>query len=118
MNPALRNTAIVLGIAALAMLWQHGFGASALVIQRVIGAAFVVLIAFAVYRYFSHNRLAWYAIPPVQRYVFVALLVGAVALLLVGDALIGRWVGPFGQLLLIAAMVVGMVWIVRESRRL
>ncbi len=118
MSPvAVRNTAIVLGIAALALVWQTGFGVSTFWIQRVIGILFVLLIGWAVYRYFSQNRLAWYAIPRAQRYVFVACLAAVIALLLAGN-LLSPYVGPFGVIVLIAGLVVVMIWIVRESRRL
>jgi len=117
-NPvAVRNTAIVLGIAAVALVWQTGFGVSTFWIQRIIGVLFVLLIGWAVYRYFSQNRLAWYAIPPAQRYVFVACLVAVIVLLLFGSALTPA-LGPFGVIVLIAGLVVAMIWIVRESRRL
>lgn len=117
-STVIRNVAIVLAIAGLALVWQTGFGESTALIQRVIGIAFILLIGYAVYRYFSENRLAWYAIPRVQRHVFVACLVGTVALLLVGVDLLGPVIGTFGVILLIAAMVLVMIWIVRESRRL
>lgn len=114
---ALRNLAIVLGLAGLGVVWQQGFSESTGALRQLISLLFIALIAYAVYRYFSSNRLTWYAIPQTQRYVFIACMVAALALLLVGMPLLGSVITPLGVILLIAALVLVMVWIVRESRR-
>lgn len=119
MSPAaVRNLAIILGVAALGVLWQRGFSESTLALQQLISLIFLALIGFAVYRYFSGNRLTWYAIPRPQRVLFVACLAGVLLLLVAGMPLLAPAIGGFGVIMLAAGLVLVMVWIVMESRRL
>lgn len=115
---AIRNIAIVLGIAALVFVSETVFGALAGGITQIITVLFIAAIAYAAYRYFSQNQLAWYVIPKWQRYVLVACGVAVLALVIAGFPLLSDAITPLGVIALIAALVLVMVWIVRESRRL
>ena len=112
-----RNFLIIAAIAGLVFVSQEGFGATAdsgaLIIQILFAAA---IIAFA-YNYFRRNELAWLVLKPWQRWVIIACAVGIVLLLLLGFPLLSDRLTPLGVLALIAALVLVIVWVVRESRR-
>lgn len=112
-----RNFLIIAAIAGLVFVSQEGFGATAdsgaLIIQILFAAA---IIAFA-YNYFRQNELAWLVLKPWQRWVIIACAVGIVLLLLLGFPLLSDRLTPLGVLALIAALVLVIVWVVRESRR-
>lgn len=119
MSPtAVRNLAIVLGIAALGVIWRTGFGEAGKAISQAISVLFVVAIGYALYRYFTSNTLTWYAIPRIRRYVFVACGVGLAVVLLFGFPLLQPHVGAFGVVAILTALALTMVWIIQESRRL
>jgi len=114
---ALRNAAIILAIASLALVSQSAFGATAVSLNLILLVIFVAVVAYAGYRYIQGNELAWYVIPRGQRYVLIACAVALLVLLLVGFPLLGPVITPLGVIALMAALVLTMVWIVRESRR-
>jgi len=114
---AIRNAAIIFGIAALALVSESAFGATAVGLNQIILILFVAAIAYAAYRYFKGNELAWYVIPAWQRRVLVVCGVALLALLAVGFPLLGPIITPLGVIALMAALVLAIVWIVRESRR-
>ncbi len=112
-----RNFAIIAGIAALVLVSREGFGAVAVSANRIILVLFVAAIAVFAYNYFKQNQLAWLVLKPWQRYVVIAAGVGIALLLVVGFPLLGDRLTPLGVLALIAALVLVIVWVVRESRR-
>lgn len=112
-----RNGAIIAGLAAVVLVWQEGFGEIAGSANLILSVLFVAaLIGFGV-NYFRQNTLAWLVLKTWQRAVIIACAVGIVLLLLVGFPLLGDRFTPLGIIALIAALVLVIVWIVRESRR-
>ncbi len=117
-NPILvRNLAIVLGIAALVFVSDVVFGSVAGSVNLIISVLFVIAIGYAAWRYFRSNDLAWFVIPAWQRKVLIACGIAVLALILVGFPLLGPVISPLGVIALIAALVLVIIWIVRESRR-
>lgn len=115
---AIRNIAIVLAIAGLVFVSETAFGSLAGGIQQIISVLFLAMLAWVAYRYFSANQLAWYVIPRWQRHVLIGCAAAIVLLVALGFPLLGDAITPLGVIALIAALVLVMVWIVRESRRL
>jgi Ca2+/Na+ antiporter len=117
-NPVgVRNFAIIAGLAAVVLVSQEGFNAVAISANRIITVLFVAAIAVFAYSYFKQNQLAWLVLKPWQRAVVIAAGVGIALLLVVGFPLLGDRLTPLGVLALIAALVLVIVWVVRESRR-
>lgn len=112
-----RNFLIIAAIAGLVLVWEEGFGAVAVSAQQIILVLFVAAIAVFGYNYFRQNQLAWLVLRPWQRAVIVAAGVGIAFLLLAGFPLLGDRLTPLGVIALIAALVLVIVWVVRESRR-
>ncbi len=112
-----RNFAIIAAIAGLVFVSQEGFGATAGSASLIIQVLFIAAILAFAYNYFRGNQLAWLVLKPWQRYVIIACVIGIVALLVVGFPLLGDRLTPLGVLALIAALVLVIVWVVRESRR-
>ena len=108
---------IIAAIAGLVLVWEEGFGAVAVSAQRIILVLFVAAIAVFGYNYFRQNRLAWLVLRPWQRAVIVAAGIGIAFLLLAGFPLLGDRLTPLGVIALMAALVLVIVWVVRESRR-
>lgn len=115
---AIRNIAIVLAIAGVVFVSETAFGSIAGGIQQIISVLFLAMLAWVAYRYFSANQLTWYVIPRWQRYVLIGCAVAILLLVVVGFPLLGDVISPLGVIALIAALVLVMVWIIRESRRL
>ncbi len=112
-----RNFLIIAGIAALGVIWQEGFGTLAVGAEQIFLVLFVFgIIAFA-YNYFRQNELAWLVLKPWQRTLIVVCGVGIAFLVIAGFPLLGDRLTPLGVLALIAALVLVIVWVVRESRR-
>jgi hypothetical protein len=112
-----RNFLIIAAIAGLVLVWEEGFGAVAVSAQQIILVLFVAAIAVFGYNYFRQNQLAWLVLRPWQRAVIVAAGIGIAFLLLAGFPLLGDRLTPLGVIALIAALVLVIVWVVRESRR-
>lgn len=112
-----RNAAIIFGLAALVLVSREGFGAVAVSANRIVLVLFVAAIAVFAYNYFKQNQLAWLVLKPWQRYVVIGAGVGIALLVVVGFPLLGDRLTPLGVLALIAALVLVIVWVVRESRR-
>lgn len=112
-----RNFAIIAGIAALVLVWQEGFGAAAGSAQLIISILFVAAIIMLGYNYFRQNQLAWLVLKPWQRTLIIACGIAIAVLLVAGFPLLGDRLTPLGVLALIAALVLVIVWVVRESRR-
>ena len=112
-----RNFLIIAGIAALGVIWQEGFGTLAVGAEQIFLVLFVFgIIAFA-YNYFRQNELAWLVLKPWQRMLIIVCGVGIAFLVIAGFPLLGDILSPLGVLALIAALVLVIVWVVRESRR-
>lgn len=112
-----RNFLIIAAIAGLVLVWQEGFGAIAVSAQRIILVLFVAALAAFGYNYFRQNQLAWLVLKTWQRWVIIVAGVGIAFLLIGGFPLLGDRLTPLGVLALIAALVLLIVWTVRESRR-
>jgi hypothetical protein len=111
-----RNTAIILGIAALAVVWQEGFAAIARASSLIILVLFVAAIAVFGINYFRRNELAWLVLKRWQRVTIIVagVLIGA---LIIGFPWLSEPLTPLGAIALIAALVLLIVWVIRESRR-
>ncbi len=114
---AVRNAAIVAAVAGLVFVSQEGFGASANSLGLIIQVIFVAALVSFAYNYFRRNQLAWLVLKPWQRNVVIACTTAIVLLLFLGFPLLGDRLTPLGVLALIAALVLVIVWVVRESRR-
>jgi hypothetical protein len=112
-----RNGAIIAGLAAIVLVWQEGFGDIAGSANLILSVLFVAAIIGFGINYFRQNTLAWLVLKTWQRVVIIACAAGIVLLLLVGFPLLGDRLTPLGIIALIAALVLVIVWVVRESRR-
>ena len=112
-----RNFLIIAAIAGLVFVSQEGFGATAGSISLIIQVLFVAALVVFGYSYFKQNELAWLVLKPWQRYVIIACGLGIAFLLIGGFPLLGDRLTPLGVIALIAALVLVIVWVVRESRR-
>ncbi len=112
-----RNFLIIAGIAGLVFVSQEGFGATAGSLSLIIQILFVAAIIAFAYNYFRQNQLAWLVLRPWQRYVIIACGI-AIAALVIGFPYFDDRLTPLGVIALMAALVLVVVWIVRESRRL
>ena len=111
-----RNAAIIAGVAALAVVWQSGFAAIVDATSLIILVLFVAAVAAFGINYFRQNRLAWLILKPWQRFVIIAAGIG-IAVLIIGFPWLADVLTPLGAIALAAALVLLIVWIVRESRR-
>lgn len=112
-----RNFLIIAGIAGLGVIWQEGFGTLAVGAEQIFLVLFVFgLVAFA-YNYFRQHELAWLVLKSWQRTLIIVCGVGIAFLVIAGFPLLGGILSPLGVLALIAALVLVIVWVVRESRR-
>lgn len=111
-----RNAAIIAGIAALAVVWREGFEAIAGAASMIILVLFVAAMAIFGINYFRQNRLAWLILKPWQRITIIAAAIG-IAVLIVGFPWVSDLLTPLGAIALVAAFVLLIVWIIRESRR-
>ncbi|MDX6556819.1 MAG: hypothetical protein QOD86_3014 [Miltoncostaeaceae bacterium] len=112
-----RNFLIIAGIAAIGVIWQEGFGTVAVGAQQIFLVLFVFGIAAFAYNYFRQNELAWLVLKPWQRALIVICGAGIAFLVIAGFPLLGDRLSPVGVLALMAALVLVIVWVVRESRR-
>lgn len=111
-----RNGAIIAGVAALATVWQQAFDAIAGAVSMIILVLFVAAMAVFGINYFRQNRLAWLILKPWQRYVIIIAGV-AIAALIIGFPWVVDFLTPLGAIALVAALVLLIIWIIRESRR-
>ena len=116
-NVALRNTAIVLLLAAVGVVWQRGASNLAVGFSQIISVLFVAsLLGFAI-QYFRERKLAWLVMRPWQRGAAIACSAAATFLAVFGFWLFGDTLTPTGVFALIVVCVLVVVWIVRESQR-
>ena len=118
MATGVRNAIIILGIAALAVVWQRAFSVAISSISWVISILFVVAIAAAGVQYFRRKPLAWLVLRPWQRVVVVVSGAAIAFLVIAGYPLLADRITPLGWLALIAAFVLLIWWVIRDSRRL
>jgi hypothetical protein len=112
-----RNLVIILALAGLVLVSQNGFAAIAVSINQVITVLFVAGMGVFAYQYFRSNDLAWYIIPAWQRKAIILCGIAIAALIIVCFPLLSPRITALGVLALIAALILIVVWIVRESRR-
>lgn len=118
MPAGLRNAIIIFGLAALGVVWERAFTALAVSASQVISVLFVVALLAAGVAYFRRNRLAWLVLRPWQRVVVVGSALGIAFLVVAGYPLLADRITPLGYLALIAALVLLIWWVIRDSRRL
>jgi hypothetical protein len=114
---AVRNFLIIAAIAGVALVWEKGFAAIAISANQIITVLFVAALAAFAYGYFRQNRLAWLVLKPWQRLVIVVAGLGIAFLVIFGFSLLGDRLSSVGVIALIAALVLVIVWVLRESRR-
>lgn len=112
-----RNFLIIAGVAALVLVSQEGFSAVAVGTEQILLVVFVFAIAAFAYNYFRQNQLAWLVLKPWQRGLIIGCGIGIALLVLVGFPFLGDRLTPLGVIALIGALVLVIVWVVRESRR-
>lgn len=115
---ALRNGAIIAALAAVVLVWQEGFGSAADVVGNLLSILLVVAISVWAISYFRQNRLAWLVLKRWQRAAIIGCGVAIGLLIIGGFPLLSSHITPLGVMALIAALVLVIVWIVRESRSL
>ncbi len=113
-----RNTIIILGIAALAVVWERAFSVAVSSVSQIISVLFVVAILAAGVQYFRRNQLAWLVLRPWQRVAVVLSALAIAFLVIAGYPLLADRITPLGYLALIAALVLLIWWIIRDSRKL
>lgn len=118
MTAGVRNTIIILGIAALAVVWQRAFTVALSGISWIISILFVVAIAAAAIQYFRSKPLAWLVLRPWQRVVVVISGLAIAFLVIAGYPLLADRITPLGWIALIGAFVLLIWWVIRDSRRL
>lgn len=114
---AVRNAAIILGLAGLVLVWQEGFGDLAGSASLILTVLFVIALIGFGYSYFRQNTLAWLVLKTWQRVVIIACGIGIVLLVVAGFPLLADRITPLGVIALIAVLVLVIAWIIRESRR-
>ena len=112
-----RNFLIIAAIAGVALVWEKGFAAIAISANQIITVLFVAALAAFAYGYFRQNRLAWLVLKPWQRIVVIVAGAGIAFLVIFGFSLLGDRLSTVGVIALIAALVLLIVWVLRESRR-
>lgn len=117
MPTGIRNASIIFGLAALGVVWERGFTIIAVSASQVLSVLFVVAMLAAGYAYFRQNRLAWLVLKPWQRAVVVVSALAIAFLVVAGYPLLADRITPLGYLALIAALVLVIWWIIRDSRR-
>jgi len=55
-STGIRNTIIILGIAALAVVWEHAFSVAVSSVSQIISVLFVVAILAAGVQYFRRRK--------------------------------------------------------------
>ena len=116
-NVIFRNTAIVLALAAVGVVWQRGASGLAFGFSQIILVLFVAsIIGFAI-QYFREHQLAWLVMRPWQRGVVIGCAAAATLLAVLGFWLLGDVLSPLGVFALIVVCVLVVVWIVKESQR-
>ena len=118
MATGVRNAVIIFGVAALAVVWQRAFSIAISSISWVISILFVVAIAAAAVQYFRRKPLAWLVLRPWQRAVVIISGLAIAFLVIAGYPLLADRITPLGWLALIAAFVLLIWWVIRDSRRL
>lgn len=118
MATGVRNAVIIFGVAALAVVWQRAFSIAISSISWVISILFVVAIAAAAVQYFRRKPLAWLVLRPWQRAVVIISGLAIAFLVIAGYPLLADRITPLGWLALIAAFVLVIWWVIRDSRRL
>jgi len=101
----------------LGVVWREGFSAIAVSANQVIMVIFVAVLALFGYSYFRQNRLAWLVLRPWQRAVIITAGLAILALV-IGYSWAAERLTAAGFFALLAALVLLIVWVVRESRRL
>jgi hypothetical protein len=115
-NPtAVRNIAIIAGIAVLALLWQ-GVGIIAAGLSQIILVLFVFALAAFGYRYFQQRQLAWLVLSDTQKAIIIGSGIG-IALLIIGFPFIAPVLTGLVTVVLIAALALVIFWVLRESQR-
>ena len=117
-STGIRNTIIILGIAALAVVWERAFSVAVSSMSQIISVLFVVAILAAGVQYFRRNQLAWLVLRPWQRVAVVLSALAIAFLVIAGYPLLADRITPLGYLALIAALVLLIWWIIRDSRKL
>lgn len=112
-----RNFLIIAGLAGIVLVSQEGFGDLAISAERILTIVFVLAIVAWGYAYFRQNTLAWLVLKTWQRVLVIACAAGIAFLLIGGFPLLGDRLTPLGVIALIAALVLVIVWVLRESRR-
>lgn len=113
----IRNAIIIFGLAALGVAWQRAFTIIAVSASQVLSVLFVVAMLAAGYAYFRQNRLAWLVLKPWQRAAVVVSALAIAFLVVAGYPLLADRITPLGYLALIAALVLVIWWVIRDSRR-
>jgi hypothetical protein len=114
---ALRNTAIVLALAAIGVVWQRGASGLEVGFSQIISVLFVASLAGFAIQYFRERQLAWLVMRPWQRGAVIACSSAAALLATLGFWFLGDVLTPLGVFALIVICVLVVVWIVRESQR-
>ncbi|MCU0306810.1 MAG: hypothetical protein MUE51_03405 [Thermoleophilia bacterium] len=117
MQTGIRNGIIIAAIAALGVVWQRGFDAIAIGASQIITVLFVAALIGFGYTYFRQNRLAWLVLKPWQRITIIVCGLAIAFLLIAGWPLLADRLTPLGYFALLAALVLVIIWVVRESRR-
>ena len=116
---AVRNVAIIAGIAAV-IYALRGLGSDITeAAGRIILVLFVVAIGFFAINYFRQHELAWLVLKPWQRWVVIICGAG-IALLVVGGLGFEAFrdeLSVLGIFALIGVLGLIIAWVIRESRR-
>lgn len=101
-SPAVRNVAIIVGLAALVFVSQSAFNNASGLAFLIVRILFVVAIVLFAIRLYRQNKTSLDSMDQNKRLQIVALGIGALAGLLVAPILVP---GPAG--LLLAILIVG-----------
>ena len=86
-----RNAIIILGLAALVVVWERAFTVAIATASQVISILFVVAMLAAGVAYFRRNQLAWLVLRPWQRVAIVLAALAIAFLLVAGYPLLFFW---------------------------
>ncbi len=118
MSAGIRNVIIILGLAALVVVWERSFVVAIGSVAQIMGVLFVIAVLAAGVAYFRRNQLAWLVLKPWQRAVIVLAALAIAFLLVAGHPLLTDRITTVGLIALIVALGLLIWWIIRDSRRL
>lgn len=117
LTTALRNGAILVGLAIVFTFLGDGLDLTAAFVNQLLLIAIATGIAIFAIRYFRANPLRWYVIKKPLRVIVIACAIAIAVLLLIGPFVASDVLSPGMRFALVAVFALAIAWIVSMSRR-